>query len=268
MQKTKILKTTENTSLDDLYNRQTAYFLEKIKEVQVEKYPFLHFEYQNLFLDEFFDYMKWIMPDVDELKSMVEVANEVSKIKKDPWAVRVPSSYPKERKILPIADAFYEDLLLDIVLKNPANKKKYIRLHNWFVKIFMPAVCDKMDIDISTVTNNELLYTVDQKGYYLNPHTDIHIKILSVLIYMPDDFSLKNEGTNLLEHKNSNFTDQGKNVLHDNASFNLIKTSKFIPNNTLVFKRSNKSFHSVSPVNVDSSRKLLIFTVFNNNIKR
>jgi hypothetical protein len=70
----------------------------------------------------------------------------------------------------------------------------------------------------------------DKKQYKISPHPDTTLKIISVIIYLPNDNSHENLGTNIL------FED-----------FKLFKKVKFHRNSGIAFPVNSNSFHSVDP---------------------
>lgn len=251
------LKTTENTfskDLDVLYWRQTAHFVENFEKVNLEKDPFIHFEAQGLFSNEFYNYMKHILPEGEELLSIVDTK-------------LVPGQYPKERKTLPIK-CFHDGFkMMEKYVESADKKNQYARLYKWFRHIMIPSVLKKYNINLRNITHDELLYVHDDLGYALAPHTDVREKIVTILMYLPDDDAISSAGTNLLVPKEKGFTDKFNMKLKE-ENFNIVKTSKFIPNNIFSFVRSDTSFHSVSKLNLPNPRKLLLYTLANQNVDK
>jgi hypothetical protein len=253
------LKTTENTFLKDVdavYWRQTSHFVEKFKSVELENEPFVHFEQHGLFSDEFYSYIKNIFNDIDDhdLPTIVETS-------------LVPKAYPKERKILPIKNFHEGHKLMETYVKSAEKKNQYFKLYKWLRLVLAPMLLKKYGIDEKSITHDELLYVHDETGYELKPHTDVREKIVSVLIYLPDDDSISHAGTNILVPKEKGFK-SFENVIINENKFNIYKTAKFIPNNIFSFVRSDCSFHSVSKLISDTPRKLLLLTLANQNIDK
>lgn len=245
------MKITESTSLEDLYKRQTEHFLKQIENVKVETFPYTHLEYDNFFTEEFYDYMKRMMPnnnDVIPLKKFNDVK---------PSLYKVYDSYSDDRFSLVIHDPTNKYELLDYGLKHPENKKKYVLLHRWFSEIFLPKISELFRLDVNNITGNEFLYVLDKEGYKLGAHTDVPQKVITMLIYLPDDDSMYECGTQVLVPVES----EGL------KGFKAHKVSKFIPKNTFAFLRSENSWHSVSEVKNNKERKLLLFTAVNKNVK-
>jgi len=94
--------------------------------------------------------------------------------------------------------------------------------------------------------SEDILLVRDYEGYAIPPHTDSTSKIITVLIYLPEDNSLENEGTAIYVPKVEGFI--CKKGLHYNfEDFNKVKTMPFRPNSMFAFARTDNSFHGVAP---------------------
>lgn len=251
------LKTIENTfskDLDILYWRQTSHFVENFKFVNLEKDPFVHFEHQGLFSQEFYNYLKYILPSGDDLPSIVDTK-------------LVPGKYPRQRKTLPIKSFHSGFKMMDEYIDSGEKKNHYLKLYKWFRHVMIPAILKIYNIDQKNITHDELLYVHDETGYILEPHTDVREKIVSILMYMPDDESISQAGTNILVPKEKDFKDKFNMRLKE-SDFDIFKTTKFIPNNMFSFVRSDNSFHSVSKLEDSTPRKLLLYTLANQNVDK
>ena len=112
------------------------------------------------------------------------------------------------------------------------------------------------DIDL------DLRIMEDQTQYTLGPHTDSNQKLLTLLIYVPNDRTLAKFGTSLYKPRNSrqrfNHSEH-----HARTDFELVSTVPFIPNSALVFARTDQSFHGVEPFIAPSmTRKLIIYNLY------
>lgn len=248
------LNTYENLSLsniNNIYKEQTEYFQEKILKINLESYPFLHFEEQNLFCDNFYQYVKSLLPPLNQLEKL-NATNLVSK------------NYPDQRYILIIKNFKndYESLYKKV--DNLKLRYNLIKLSNWFSEIVKPKLLKIFNILDDEKIDHELAFCIDTKGYKLSPHTDVKEKIITCLMYLPDDSLLSKFGTNILIPKDKNTYNQlpKDNVRYKDNDFEIVKTTKFIENNTFSFKRSDCSFHSVSELTVEAERKFLLFTIY------
>lgn len=248
------LKTYENLSLsniNNIYKEQTEYFEEQILKINLESYPFLHFEEQNLFCDNFYQYVKSLLPPLNQLERL-NATNLVSK------------NYPDQRYALIIKNFRNDYQSLYEKVKDSKLRFNLIKLSNWFSAIFKPKLLKIFNVEDNEKIDYELAFCVDTKGYKLSPHTDVKEKIITCLMYLPDDSSLLNFGTNILIPKDKNLYNSKikDSISYKDNNFEILKTTKFIENNTFSFKRSDCSFHSVSELTVEAERKFLLFTIY------
>lgn len=102
----------------------------------------------------------------------------------------------------------------------------------------------------------------DQSSYALGPHTDVNYKLLTLLIYLPEDRSLAEFGTSLYRPRDpkQHFDHSGHHARED---FELVATAPFLPNSAFVFPRTDRSFHGVEPFTApEKSRKLLVYNIY------
>jgi hypothetical protein len=84
-------------------------------------------------------------------------------------------------------------------------------------------------------------------GYFLGPHSDLHTKLVVLLLYLAPDESAAHLGTSLYRPKDPSFT--CPNSLHyPFDDFIRAATAPYKPNSLLAFLRSDVSFHGVEPL--------------------
>jgi hypothetical protein len=97
-------------------------------------------------------------------------------------------------------------------------------------------------------------------GYFLGPHSDLHTKLVVLLIYLAPDESAAHLGTSLYRPKDPDFTCPDS-THYPFADFIRVKTAPYKPNSMLAFFRSDVSFHGLEPLSdsdVKSSGRDLI----------
>src|SRR5678809_674497 len=84
-------------------------------------------------------------------------------------------------------------------------------------------------------------------GYFLGPHSDLHTKLVVLLIYLAPDNSAEHLGTSLYRPKDPTFScpDSKHYAFED---FVRVKTAPYKPNSLLAFMRSDISFHGLEPL--------------------
>lgn len=84
-------------------------------------------------------------------------------------------------------------------------------------------------------------------GYFLGPHSDLHTKLVVLLLYLAPDRSAEHLGTSLYRPKHPGFT--CPNSTHYSfEDFDRVKTAPYRPNSLLAFFRSDVSFHGLDPL--------------------
>ncbi|HXM35869.1 MAG TPA: hypothetical protein VN920_11820 [Pyrinomonadaceae bacterium] len=84
-------------------------------------------------------------------------------------------------------------------------------------------------------------------GYFLGPHSDLHTKIVVLLLYLAPDRSAEHLGTSLYRPKDPEF--RCPNSTHyPFDDFVRVKTAPYRPNSLLAFFRSDVSFHGLDPL--------------------
>lgn len=84
-------------------------------------------------------------------------------------------------------------------------------------------------------------------GYFLGPHSDLHTKLVVLLIYLAPDESAGHLGTSLYRPKDPAFTCPNS-THYPFDEFVRVKTVPYKPNSLLAFTRSDVSFHGVEPL--------------------
>lgn len=84
-------------------------------------------------------------------------------------------------------------------------------------------------------------------GYFLGPHSDLHTKLVVLLIYLASDDSTSHLGTSLYRPKDPNFTCPNSKH-YEFKDFIKVKTALYKPNSLLAFFRSDVSFHGLEPL--------------------
>jgi len=83
----------------------------------------------------------------------------------------------------------------------------------------------------------------DLEDFEVRPHTDIHSKLVTYLFYLPKDDSLSDLGTNMLVPKDKSNVGTTKHQKWED--FDIVNTSKYVPNSFLAFTPCENSYHAV-----------------------
>jgi len=84
-------------------------------------------------------------------------------------------------------------------------------------------------------------------GYFLGPHSDLHTKLVVLLIYLAPDEGAAHLGTSLYRPKDPGFSCP-HSAHYPFEDFDRVKTAPYRPNSLLAFVRSDVSFHGVEPL--------------------
>ena len=245
----------------------------KIKIIQTK--PFYLFEIENFLNIDLYNGLKKNFPFVKEnldLKRMTDFKNKK-------FAFQTNSKIYDDN----LKENFYFKKFHDLVMSKKFFYFFYSKLYFSFLKsrigypkhilklLRLPKRVDKLNKD-SVFYNFSIFNKVKteiQYSYILNmggivPHTDSGEKILSLMLYFPDnekkedDFYYKERsyGTQFWESKTSNFKNYHQEKINSDLfkknSKELFKTS-FKSNNLYGFIKNENSWHSVESVNVSEN---------------
>jgi hypothetical protein len=90
-------------------------------------------------------------------------------------------------------------------------------------------------------------YAQDTGGFWLEPHTDLGVKVFTMLLYMSTDPRHDSLGTDI----------------YDNAKMHVAR-SPFVPNGAMIFVPSNDTFHGFESRDIPGVRQSLIINYVTN----
>jgi hypothetical protein len=93
-----------------------------------------------------------------------------------------------------------------------------------------------------------LEYAQDTGGFWLEPHTDLGVKVFTMLLYLSKDLAHRDLGTDIYDQEKRH-----------------VGRSPFEPNGAMVFVPSNITFHGFEPRNIESVRKSVIINYVTND---
>jgi len=107
----------------------------------------------------------------------------------------------------------------------------------------------------------DILLVRDMPGYAIPPHTDSLNKVITVLIYLPENNDHEEEGTTIYTPKEKGFTcNKGRHYSFE--QFDVYKTMPFRANSMFAFARTDNSFHGVAPC--AHIRNVLLYNILRN----
>ena len=230
-----------------------SHFVEKLREATVLLDPYPHFCLDNVFPEEYYLELLRNLP----VSSSYENLYEVTTLKLDHfrhrdqrdmnagWTGELPA---EQRMFWDDFDSWFlsEDLAQAVLQTFPE------QMHERFGTQW-PSV----SVESQLIRH--------RPGYFLGPHSDLHTKLVVLLIYLAPDVSTAHLGTSLYRPKDPNFTCPNS-THYDFADFIKVKTAPYKPNSLLAFFRSDVSFHGLEPLSENdvqnSGRDLIQYVVY------
>lgn len=140
-------------------------------------------------------------------------------------------------------------------LKYPNSNEFYIK-NDYLKKIFNLTKIKYLDFNMQ--------FSLMKKGDFIAPHIDDEKKILTLMLYFPDDLDSSKYGTsfykkNHLAKFDGNFWDKGKlndaKIEEFKNKFTLIDKAEFSDNRLVGFVPNDNSWHAVDKIEKDILRK-------------
>ena len=217
-------------------NDLIEHFDRVISSATLNQDPFPHLEVANIFPDDFYNSIITNTIPSDCLQTLQELKR---------------TGYSQPRKVLNISEK--------ITILPDGMRPFWQSFYRVIIDQFKPIIAKKFSVNTQYL-HDDVLYVRDAENYSLGPHTDSTKKVLTCLFYIPADGFNSDLGTSIYKPLKSNFVCEG-GPHHDRKYFQLIKTSKYLPNTMFAFKKTNNSFHGVEQINRQIDRDLIIYDV-------
>lgn len=200
----------------------------KIRNANVNKWPFPHFHIEQVFPEDFYQQLRASLPAADHYETGA-------------------SGYNGRKFADPTENGDFqwllsEDFLHAIVGAFPNSFQERFPCGH-----FTP----KMDLRL----------VLDGQNYAIGPHTDAKWKIVSLLFYLPEDYALRNLGTAIYLPRDRNFRCPG-GPHHKFDDFELVYRAPFHPNSCFGFFKTDDSFHGVPPITIPCRRDVLLWNLY------
>lgn len=226
------------------------HFANRLREAEVSLDPFPHYCLENVFPDDYYQLLLKNLPVSDSYENLYEVTT----LKLDHF---------RHRDQRDMNDGWTDKL--------PAGQKKFWdRFDSWFLggelaqavlKTFLEQMRARFGSEIGwPEVSVESQLIRHRAGYFLGPHSDLHTKLVVLLVYLAPDETAAHLGTSLYRPKDPDFTCPNS-THYPFADFVKVKTAPYKPNSLLAFFRSDVSFHGLEPLSdsdVQSSGRDLI----------
>lgn len=238
-----------------LHASPLAHFVERLRASAVVPEPFPHYYLENVFPEEFYRELLAHLPGGDAYQNLFEITT----LKLDHF---------RHRDQRDLGDGWTRGLPGEL-------RDFWERFNDWFLgpelaravlKSFAEPLRPRLGGEESwPEVSVESQLIRHRAGYFLGPHSDLHTKLVVLLIYLAPDESASHLGTSLYRPKDPGFScpDSAHYPFED---FVKVKTAPYKPNSMLAFVRSDISFHGVEPLSeqdVDAcGRDLIQYVVY------
>ncbi len=106
----------------------------------------------------------------------------------------------------------------------------------------------------------EAMFMRDKQGYGIGPHTDSPRRMLSMMVYLPEDTGHAHLGTSVFRPLEPGRVCAG-DAHHGFEGFEVVKTAPYVPNSAFGFMKTDNSFHGVAPMQDSYERDTLAYIV-------
>jgi hypothetical protein len=208
------------------------HFVTRLHSAQVELDPFPHYVLERVFPDDYYRELLRHLPSSDVYDNLYEVTD----LKLDQFRHR------DQRDM----DHGWTDRL-------PVELRSFWDSFNqWFLsedlaQAVLESFGESLSLPARLVVSVESQFIRHRAGYFLGPHSDLHTKLVVLLLYLAPDNSAEHLGTSLYRPKQAGFScPNSKHYAFED--FVRVKTAPYKPNSLLAFVRSDISFHGLEPL--------------------
>lgn len=210
-------------------NRPLEHFIGRLREAKVEADPFPHYFLEHVFPEDYYRELLRHLPSSDVYDNLYEVTD----LKLDHFRHR------DQRNM----DQGWTDTLPE------PQKTFWDSFNQWFLgEELAQAVLESFgERESWPPVSVESQFIRHRAGYFLGPHSDLHTKLVVLLLYLAPDNGAEHLGTSLYRPKQDGFTcpDSKHYAFED---FIRVKMAPYRANSLLAFVRSDISFHGLEPL--------------------
>jgi hypothetical protein len=237
-----------------------AHVVERFRAAHVTPEPFPHYYLENVFPDDYYQALLGQLPSSRVYQNLFEVSNlkldhfryRDQRDLNEGWTDKLPSELR----------AFWDDF------------------NKWFLgpdlaRAVLDSFAEPLDARFGPkkswpAVSVEAQLIRHQAGYFLGPHSDLHTKLVVLLVYLAREGSTKHLGTSLYLPKKPGFSCPNS-AHYPFQDFVKVKTVPFMPNSLLGFVRSDVSFHGVEPLSekdcTTCSRDLIQYVLYDKHAR-
>ena len=212
-----------------------THFVNRLRETTVLAEPYPHYCLDNIFPDEYYRELLRNLPASQTYENLYEVTtlkldhfrHRDQRDMNNGWTDALPAD---QKAFWDNFDSwFLGDDLAQAVLQTFPDQMRARFDEHW------PAV----SVESQLIRH--------RPRYFLGPHSDLHTKLIVLLIYLAPDESTAHLGTSLYRPKDPSFTCPNS-THYPFEDFERVKTAAYKPNSLLAFFRSDVSFHGLEPL--------------------
>ncbi|THD62164.1 hypothetical protein [Phenylobacterium sp.] len=224
----------------DPVERETLY---NLMNAPIRPYPYPHFYAQNVLPPGFYDEVQANIPRHEAMAPISEV--RPVRGYKDRFVMQLGG--PLEQLQGP-QRTFWEGVGAWMLSG---------RLREHLLAKFRPLVAHRFSGVEGIAFYDEAMLVEDLTNYALGPHTDAMSKVITLLLYLPQDDSQARYGTSIYAPKDPARRCPG-GPHYDRSEFDRVTTMPFTPNSAFGFVKSDDTWHGVEPVTEPDVRRWLL----------
>ena len=214
-----------------------AHVVERLRTAEVVPDPFPHYYLEDVFPDNYYQALLRHLPNSTVYQNLYEVTT----LKLDHFQYRDQRDFNEGwTEMLPVEErTFWNDFNAWFLGPDLAQA-----VLGTFAEPMRARFGDEASWPTVSVESQLIRH---KAGYFLGPHTDLHTKLVVLLIYLAPDASASHLGTSIYRPQDPGFTcpDSAHYPFED---FIRVTTAAYKPNSLLAFARSDRSFHGVEPL--------------------
>ncbi len=222
-----------------------AHVVKKFQSMDIELEPYPHFYVQDLFPDDYYEQMLANKPGKDEVLCINDTGRATGF---------------DTRFVLHLDDGLAQ-------MKAHEKQLFWAQHRSWFygedlmvelIKRFRDQLARRGITQLNV--KPEAMFMRDMPGYEIGPHTDSPRRLLSLMVYLPEDSEHAHLGTSIYVPEEKGFTCSG--VRHHGAdAFRKVYTAPYLPNSGFGFFKTENSFHGVERMDETYERDTLVYII-------
>ncbi|MEZ5597201.1 MAG: FkbM family methyltransferase [Pseudomonadales bacterium] len=227
------------------YDAVKRHVAERFASMAIQLEPYPHFYVRDVFPVDYYRRMMAMKPDNEELICLNDTGRA--------------SGFP-ERYVMHLREHLAN-------LRNEEKRRFWEKHREWFCSDELMVVLVRRFYDqlIARGDSNlriepEAMFMRDFSGYMIGPHTDSPKRLVTMMLYLPDDRQHRHLGTTVYVPKQAGQICDGQ-AHHKFEYFDPVGTAEYLPNTAFGFLKSDNSFHGVPCMSDDYQRDTMVYIV-------